>query len=102
MENSDEKTRDTEEGVAAQKGFFPFLFAGFILVFIGIAIIAAATLFQAGNSVDFGAVIFIGPIPIVLGAGPDATLIVFLSAILAVLSVIIAVAMSKRNRDVDA
>jgi uncharacterized membrane protein len=39
--------------------------------------------------VSGGAVIFIGPFPIVIGAGPDATLLVLVGIVLAVLSVVV-------------
>jgi len=74
--------------------FFLFLILGFVFVFVGVIIIFIA----AGGSGNFGAVIFIGPIPIVIGAGTDATLIILLSTILAVLSVVVFVVMKRRIR----
>ena len=74
--------------------FFLFLILGFVFVLVGVIIIW----FAAGGSGNFGAVIFIGPIPIVIGAGSDVTLIILLSVILAVLSVVVFVVMKRRVR----
>jgi len=78
--------------------FFLFLILGFVFVFVGVIIILFAAFLGGGGSGNFGAVIFIGPIPIVIGAGTDATLIILLSTILAVLSVVVFVVMKRRIR----
>jgi len=97
MRKAGEKIRGVEEGVVAPKRFFVFLLLGFILVFVGLAVILAAAVFYGGGSVNFGAVIFIGPFPIVAGAGSDAGLMVLISVILAVLSVIMFLVVSRRS-----
>jgi uncharacterized membrane protein len=77
---------------------FLFLVLGFVLVFIGIIVVFIATVLYGGGSASAGAVIFIGPFPIVIGAGPDVTLIVLFSIILAVLSVVVFLVMNRRLR----
>jgi uncharacterized membrane protein len=54
--------------------FFLLVAAGMILVFAGGLLVLAATATGGGggSSVSTGIVIFIGPFPIVFGAGPDA------------------------------
>ena len=79
--------------------FFLLLILGFILVFIGIIVVLVSAVLYGGGSANFGAVIFIGPIPIVIGAGSDVTLIILLSVILAVLSVVVFVVMKRRFRE---
>jgi uncharacterized membrane protein len=72
-------------------GFQKFLLlfiVGFALIFLGITILMITAVFSGGQ-INFGAIVFIGPIPIVVGAGPQATLIVLFAIILAVLSIII-------------
>jgi uncharacterized membrane protein len=74
----------------ASSGFQNFLMLfiiGFFIIFTGITILIVAAVLS-GSSVDFGAFIFIGPFPIVVGAGPEATWMVLFAIILAVLSVI--------------
>jgi len=67
--------------------FLILFIIGFFIIVTGIIIIIIAAVFS-GGSVDFGALIFIGPFPIVVGAGPEATWMVLFAIILAVLSII--------------
>ncbi|MGB9676625.1 MAG: TIGR00304 family membrane protein [Candidatus Bathyarchaeales archaeon] len=60
---------------------------GFILIFVGVIILMVAAA-VGGGTASFGGIIFIGPIPIVFGAGPEALLMVIVAIILAVLSII--------------
>jgi uncharacterized membrane protein len=87
-----------EESVNANSRFFWLLIAGFVLVFVGITVIFVAAVLYSGGSASAGAVIFIGPFPIVIGAGPDVTWIVLLSIIIAVLSVVVFLVMNRRMR----
>jgi uncharacterized membrane protein len=94
---ADEKSRETaEEGVTVSSRLFLFLV--FVLVFVGIIVILIAAVLYGGGSASAGAVIFIGPFPIVIGAGPDVRLIVLFSIILAVLSVVVFLVMNRRLR----
>ena len=95
----DEESRETsEEGRAVSSRLFLFLILGFALVFVGVAVILIATVLYAGSSANVGAVIFIGPFPIVIGAGPDVTWIILFSVILAVLSIVVFLVMNRRMR----
>jgi uncharacterized membrane protein len=78
-----------------------FLVLGFVLVVVGIAVILVATVLYSGGSASAGAVIFIGPFPTVIGAGPDVTLIVLFSIILAVLSVVVFLVMNRKIRRLE-
>ena len=99
MRIADEKSQETaEEGTTVSNRLFLFLILGFALVFIGIIVILIATVFYGGGSANVGAVIFIGPFPIVIGAGPDVTWIVLFSIILAVLSIVVFLVMNRRMR----
>jgi uncharacterized membrane protein len=89
-----------DEGVAVASRLFLLLILGFVLVFVGIAVILVASVLY-GGSVSGGVVIFIGPFPIVVGAGPDVSLIILVSVILAVLSVVVFLVMNRRMRRVD-
>ena len=99
MRSADEESRETvEEGITVSSRFFLLLILGFVLVVVGIAVILIATVLYGGGSASAGAVIFIGPFPIVIGAGPDVTWIVFFSIILAVLSIVVFLVMNRRIR----
>ena len=96
MRNADEKSQTTEEGITVSNRFFLFLILGFVLVFVGIIVVFVTAVLHGGGSASFGGVIFIGPFPIVIGAGPEATLMVMFGIILAVLIVIMFLVMSRR------
>jgi len=99
MITSDEEHRENvEEGATASNRFFLLLISGFVLVFVGIAVILIASVLHSGGSASGGVVIFIGPFPIVISAGPDVTLIVLFSIILAVVSVVVFLVMNRRMR----
>lgn len=99
MRIADEKSQETaEEEITVSSRLFLFLILGFVLVFVGIIVILIAVVLYGSGSANVGAVIFIGPFPIVIGAGPDVTWIVFFSMILAVLSIVVFLVMNRRIR----
>ncbi len=61
-----------------------FLF-GFILMFAGVVVLVASALLGGNGSVSGGVVIFVGPIPIIFGAGPYASLAIVSAAILTII-----------------
>ncbi|MBN1245238.1 hypothetical protein JXA31_06560 [Candidatus Bathyarchaeota archaeon] len=101
MRSAEEENRETvEEGVTVSGSFFLLLILGFALVVVGVAFILVAAVFYGGGSASGGVVIFIGPFPIVIGAGSDAAWIVLFSIILAVLSVVLFLVMNRKMRKV--
>lgn len=101
MTDRAEDAEKDEEETAASTRFFHFLILGFSIILIGIAIVLVTSILYGAGSANFGAVIFIGPIPIVIGAGPDAGFMVLFSIIIVVLSVIIFAILFRRNRRVE-
>jgi uncharacterized membrane protein len=78
--------RTNDESMAFPK-FLVLFIIGFFIVFIGVIILMVAAVLSNGSA-NFGAFIFIGPFPIVVGAGPEASWMVLFAIILAVLSII--------------
>jgi uncharacterized membrane protein len=78
--------------------FFLLLLAGFVLVFVGVVVVLVATVLSASGSVSGGAIIFIGPFPIVIGAGPDAAWLVLFSVIFTVLGVVVFFVLRRKMR----
>jgi uncharacterized membrane protein len=68
--------------------FLILFVVGLVIIFLGIIILMVAAILYNEGSANFGGVIFIWFIPIVFGAGPEATWMVLFAIILAVLSVI--------------
>jgi uncharacterized membrane protein len=98
-ENGDEESQSAaDEGMTVYSKFFLLLALGFVLVFVGVAVIVIAAVLYGSASGSFGAVIFIGPIPIIIGAGTDFTWIILSGIILAVLSVVVFWVLNRRMR----
>ena len=72
------------------------LFIGFFIALLGIMILTITAVLMSGGSTSLGIVIFIGPIPIVVGAGSEAQWLILFAVILAVLSIIMFMAIRKQ------
>jgi uncharacterized membrane protein len=84
-----------DEGIAVSSRLLGFLILGIALVFVGIVVLVVASL-AFGSSGSVGIVIFIGPFPIVFGSGPNATWLILIGIILAVLSIVLFLIMNRR------
>ena len=62
---------------------------GLFLMFAGVIVLIASALLSGNGTMRGGVIIFIGPIPIVLGAGPHALLAVVVAAVLTVIGFVI-------------
>ncbi len=78
-----------------QVRLFGFLILGIALVFIGIVVLVVVSL-VLGSSGSVGVVVFIGPFPIVFGAGPSVGWLILIGIILAVLSIVFFWVMNRR------
>jgi uncharacterized membrane protein len=97
MRSAGEESEETvEAGMNLSNLFFLLLITGFVLIFVGIAVILIAIVFCNASSASVGVVIFIGPFPIVIGTGPDIALIVLFSIIIAVLSIVAFLVLKRR------
>lgn len=85
-----------DEGIAVSSRLLGFLILGIALVFIGIVVLVVASVVLANSSSSVGIVIFIGPIPIVIGSGPNADWLILIGIILAVLSIVLFLVMNRR------
>lgn len=63
---------------------FPLFLLGFFLMFLGVLMIFVAILVQDNTTASGALIIFVGPIPIILGVGPEASLTILLATILTV------------------
>ena len=84
-----------DEGIFVSGRLFGFLILGIALVFVGIVVLAVVSLFLGGSG-SVGVVVFIGPFPIVFGAGPNATWLILIGIILAVVSLLLFWVMNRR------
>ena len=76
-----------EESGLFRKSLMLFIL-GFFIIFVGVAVLIVASVLS-DNLQSFGALIFIGPLPIVVGIGPETSWLVLLVIVLAILSIIV-------------
>ncbi len=95
MMASEDKSTSEEE--TFQPRFFWLLVLGFIVIIVGIGVLIVVTLTYGSGQSSFGGVIFIGPIPIVIGAGPNATWLMLFALIIAALSILVLLFMRRRS-----
>lgn len=88
----------SEHKFEASQKFLLLFIVGFFIILTGIIILIFAAMLYGEGSANFGALIFIGPIPIVIGSGPAAPWIVLLAIILAVLSIIMFLIMHREMK----
>ena len=81
MQNQEAREEESTVNVAATW----LLVSGFILMFAGIIILIAASALQGNIDISGGGIVFIGPIPIIFGAGLNAFLAILLAAILTII-----------------
>lgn len=74
---------------------FSLFIVGLILILVGITLVVTATMLS-GEIVATGAVIFIGPIPIVVGTGSCSIWAMILAVVLAILGMLMFVICRKR------
>jgi uncharacterized membrane protein len=96
--NGEDKTET--DGVAVSSRLFGLIVLGISLVFVGVAVIIAASALSGGSG-SVGGVILIGPIPIVFGTGPDAAWLIVLSVVLTIISVILFLIMNRRVKRIE-
>jgi uncharacterized membrane protein/ribosomal protein L37AE/L43A len=71
---------------ASPMGLSWIFIVSFALVFIGMVVMMIASFTQSRGQTSGGVVILIGPIPIILGSGPESTWLIALAAIITVIA----------------
>ncbi|TSA43637.1 DUF131 domain-containing protein [archaeon] len=69
-------------------GFSWIFLASFALVFIGMVVMMVASFTQGHGTTSGGAVILIGPIPIVLGNGSESAWLITLAAVITAIALV--------------
>jgi len=76
---------ESEEQDAQSNVPFKLFMIGFLLMFAGVVVLVVSALVSGDGTISFGGIVFVGPIPIVLGAGPYAFFAVVVAAVLTVI-----------------
>jgi uncharacterized membrane protein len=80
MQNQEVKEETSTLNVAATW----LLVSGFILMLTGITVLIIASALQGNMNISGGGIVFIGPIPVIFGAGPNAYLAILFAAVLTI------------------
>jgi uncharacterized membrane protein len=83
------RTEAPEFRSAFPVGLSWIFFASLALVFIGMVVMMIASFSQGHGPTSGGVVILVGPIPIILGSGPESTWLIALAAIITVIALIV-------------
>lgn len=86
--------QDFEKSLTSFPLFMKVFLAGFLLIFLGVIILMIAGL-MGGISPSFGLVVFIGPIPIILGTGKYSLLAILLAVLLTIFGIVLFVIFRK-------
>ncbi|MCS7096778.1 MAG: DUF131 domain-containing protein [Nitrososphaerota archaeon] len=85
---------DNASGERQVKWFLMLFLTGFFMVLAGMALLTF-TAFSNGDSVGVGGIIFIGPIPIVFGAGPEPHWLIIIATVLGVICMVMMLLMKR-------
>ena len=91
-----ENAENQDEGMEVSNRIITLLMFGFAIVIMGVLLIVVASLL-GGGSASVGGIIFIGPFPIVFGAGPDAVWMIAISIVISVVMIVVFVLMRRRK-----
>jgi len=64
------------------------IFASFAMVFVGMILMMIASFSEGRGSASGGAIVLIGPIPVILGSGPESTWMILLAAVITVIALV--------------
>ena len=94
-QNIDDNTKNNGSIEVSSK-LLMMLMVGIAVVIIGIFLVVLASALS-GGSTSSGIVIFIGPIPIVFGAGPDAAWLIATGIAISVVMIVVFVLIRRSN-----
>lgn len=81
---------------------FKLFLLGFLIVFVGVIVLVVAAVLQ-GDEADISSVVlvFVGPIPVILGSGPYAPFMLVLAVILTIIGFVVFFWMRREARRSD-
>ncbi|MEM2098950.1 MAG: DUF131 domain-containing protein [Candidatus Bathyarchaeia archaeon] len=97
---AEEAKSATQGRVITYSAILPLLL-GCLLVIAGMILVIVTSVFQTNEPASFGAVIFIGPVPIVIGTGPEAAFMIVISIALTAISLIMLIMICRKKRVSD-
>ena len=88
MAVSQKNAEDTKNGSNGPRGILVLFIMGIFIIFFGVVVLIVAAVLSGNGSASFGGFIFIGPIPIIVGGGPEAPSLMAMAVVLAVMGIV--------------
>jgi uncharacterized membrane protein len=96
MTENQTQPESQDEGAAVSSKMLTILFAGFAVIIVGIILLVLSSVLNSSSG-SVGGVIFIGPFPIVFGTGQDATWLIVISLVIAVIMLVLLFVWRRRS-----
>jgi uncharacterized membrane protein len=98
MTVEDGNAENEEKETRTSRKILMLFVVGLLTVVAGVVVLIISTVLYGGAQTSFGTVIFIGPIPIVIGAGPGLTWIILVAIALVVLTIVLSFMMRGESK----
>jgi len=82
------RSEEAEATSVPSVGLSWIIFASFAMVFVGMILMMIASFSEGRGSASGGAIVLIGPIPVILGSGPESTWMILLAAVITVIALV--------------
>jgi uncharacterized membrane protein len=96
MAVSQKSTENACNSSNGPRGILVLFIMGIFIIFLGVAVLITAAMLSGSGSASFGGFIFIGPIPIIIGAGPEAPWLTAMAVILTIIGIVVFLIMRRR------
>jgi uncharacterized membrane protein len=100
MAMNEEQPENEDEDIAVSGRMLTVLLVGIAIIIVGVILLVVASVLVGGSG-RVGGVIFIGPFPIVFGAGPDATWLIVVGLVIAFVMLVLFFVYRKRSWKVE-
>jgi len=96
MAVSQKSTENAYNSSNGPRGILVLFIMGIFIIFLGVAVLITAVMLSGSGSASFGGFIFIGPIPIIIGVGPEAPWLTAMAVILTIIGIVVFLIMRRR------
>jgi uncharacterized membrane protein len=96
MAVSQKSTENAYNSSNGPRGILVLFIMGIFIIVLGVAVLITAAMLSGSSSASFGGFIFIGPIPIIIGAGPEAPWLTAMAVILTIIGIVVFLIMRRR------
>jgi uncharacterized membrane protein len=96
MAVSQKNAEDANNGSNGSRKILVLFIMGIFIIFLGVVVLTVAAMLSGSGSASFGGFIFIGPIPIIVGGGPEAPWLTVMAVILTIMGIVVFLIMRRQ------